>query len=724
MPLVLLLLVLQSTAVARSIDGVVVDPSGAPVAGATVRVLTGGESSIETVTGADGAFVLQPVSSALTAISVSAEGFAETIVRIGRAGAQRVRVVVQPRGIVEHVDVSANPDRLRVTTPASATMLDTDALASAPAWTLDDQLRAIPGFSLFRRSSSRVANPTTQGVTLRGLAASGASRTAVFADGAPLNDPFGGWVYWNRIPAASIDRIEVARGGSSDLHGSDALGGAIRITTSTNTAARIWADAGSNESARFSGYAGGARAAWDLFGAGELGTTDGFVIVAPESRGPIDVPASSEYASAFAGAGRSFAENARFDLRGSYFTEDRGNGTPFQTNATIIRQLSGNAAGLLLGGAWSLRAIAASQDYDQSFSAVAADRGSERPTSVQHVDTSSRGMALEWLRGGLRHGLLVSAAVRQVDAELLEGAAAAGAQRTMTAATQRTGAATIQVSMQPRDRVSLAAGARGEFWQSRLRDSDDGRGTLATLLPRASLAVRVTDTVSVRAAVHRAYRTPTVNELYRPFRVGNIVTRANASLNPEEAFGVEGAVLLRKGRTGARAVAFWTRLSDAVVNVTLESAPSGIVRQRQNAGRIRAAGLELEGDIRLRPSLSITGSVAYIDSIFTAGTGLAGLRVPQVPRWQASAGAHGVWRRAVLTLDWRFIGAQFDDDRNVFALDESSSINARAGWRLRPSLELFAAVENAFDQEQDVGRTPLRTVGLPRTARVGVRWRR
>src|SRR5687768_17877064 len=96
--------------------------------------------------------------------------------------------------------------------PAAVTTLHREVLDVAPAATLDDALRAVPGFSLFRRSSSRVANPTTQGVTLRGLAASGASRALVLADDVPLNDPFGGWVYWNRVPSAALSEVSVARG--------------------------------------------------------------------------------------------------------------------------------------------------------------------------------------------------------------------------------------------------------------------------------------------------------------------------------------------------------------------------------------------------------------------------------------------------------------------------------------------------------------------------------
>src|SRR6202043_127691 len=111
----------------------------------------------------------------------------------------------------------------------SVTILSAQDLDTTAAFGTDDILRQVPGFSLFRRTTSRAANPTTEGVSLRGRGASGASRALVLSDGFPLNDPFGGWVYWDRVPRASISSIEVASGGASHLYGSDALGGVINI---------------------------------------------------------------------------------------------------------------------------------------------------------------------------------------------------------------------------------------------------------------------------------------------------------------------------------------------------------------------------------------------------------------------------------------------------------------------------------------------------------------
>ena len=709
---------LQLTAPVRTVAGRVVDQSGLPVEGAIVSALSAEDRARQVVTALDGSFRFEGLSVGTVVLNAGAAGFTDTLFTV-QPDQSNVTIVLRPRGIAQTVVVSANPEGLRVNTPGSATVLDREMLATAPALTLDDQLRSTPGFSLFRRSSSRVANPTTQGVTLRGLAASGASRTVVLADGLPLNDPFGGWVYWDRLPAASIDRVEVARGGSSDLHGSDALGGAIRIQTANDQRIRFLADGGSDSTARISGYLGRTAGSWQLFGAGEIFTTDGFIIVAPESRGPIDVAADSDHRSAFAAA-RTAMHLTRLELRGGYFDEDRGNGTPFQINDTIIRHASLQASGEGLGGSWLARGFGSSQDYNQTFSAVSANRTSERPTSLQHVDTGSAGAMFEWQRNGERHAWLFNGNYRIVNADLFDGPPATGPVL-LTPARQQLGAAVVQASFTPGERWTIGAGVRGEVWQSSLRDGPTSQ-TLVGVFPRASVAWRVNETLSLLGAVNDAYRTPTINELFRPFAAGNTITQANPALVPEEAFGVEGSALVRSGRAVARATAFWTRLTDAIVNVTLESSPTLIVRQRQNAGEIGAAGVELEGDVRVGSHIQLTGSAAFIDSTFVEGAGLDGLRVPQVPRWQASAGVIGTWRYTSASVDWRFIGQQFDDDRNQFSLDPSNMVNARIGWRPRMNIEIFAALENAFDQEQDVGRTPIRTIGLPRTARAGIRW--
>src|SRR5947209_12908813 len=130
----------------------------------------------------------------------------------------------------DSITVTATRTETRLAdTPSSVVILNRDAINNSAATTIDDTLRQVPGFTLFRRSGSRSANPTSQGVSLRGIGASGASRAVVLDDGVPLNDPFGGWVYWGRVPRAALDRVEVLRGGASDLYGSAAMGGVVQF---------------------------------------------------------------------------------------------------------------------------------------------------------------------------------------------------------------------------------------------------------------------------------------------------------------------------------------------------------------------------------------------------------------------------------------------------------------------------------------------------------------
>src|SRR3989441_8119348 len=137
--------------------------------------------------------------------------------------------------------------------PASVTVLTRDDIQHSASQTVDDLLRQVPGFSLFRRSSSLVTHPTTQGLSLRGIGPSGTSRALVLVDGVTANDPFGGWVYWGRIPMLGIEQIEVVRGGGSSAWGNYALGGVVQILTRRPTERALFFDAsyGTRETMNF-----------------------------------------------------------------------------------------------------------------------------------------------------------------------------------------------------------------------------------------------------------------------------------------------------------------------------------------------------------------------------------------------------------------------------------------------------------------------------------------
>ena len=711
---------------AATVSGTVVDASGAPVPGAAVTVLVGGQERRATTDGA-GSFHVAELPDGEARVRATAPGFADMIVTL-TSGAS-ARLVLQPAPLVDAVTVTASRGAERLATAASTTVVTSAELLNAAAGSLDDALRNTPGFSLFRRSSSRVSNPTTQGVTLRGVSGSGASRTMVLADGLPLNDAFGSWVYWNKVPQAAIERVEIVRGATGDLYGADAMGGVVQVLTFVpgRTRLRATADIGTNDTTRISAFGGLQRGGWHGEASGEWLRTDGVVTIAPEARGIVDVRADSDYATGFIGGGYN-PGSWHASARASLYAEERGNGTPLQVNDTEWRQVSGEAGGAAAGGAWLARAAGGKQEYFQTFSAVVASRASERLTTEQTTPSSFANASAQWTGGIGRVSLLLGAEGKHTSSRIDEirySLTNVPSGPFVSGGSEANASAFVRVGATPIDALTLVVGLRVDAWRSEPRDEALPTHSSVFASPRISAAYRVSDPLSFHASAYLASRTPTLNELHRGFRVGNVVTNPNPRLDPERLQGAEAGVLFTRAMVSARVTGFWNRLSDAITNVTILTTPTQITRERQNTDTVRAAGLEVEADVRPHRYWIIGGLVAYTRSNFTsapAQPALEGNRVPQVPEYQLGATVtYTDPRLFTAAMQIRVLGNQFDDDLNEFELDGFGVVDISASKEVRRGLQAFVAIENLFDTEYDVGRTPIRTIGWPRSVRAGAR---
>lgn len=727
---VLLFLTLFSLALAPAasaqsgitVSGVVLDSSGAPVPGAT---LTAG--GITATTGGDGMFSLT-LPPGVTAMTATAKGFASSTINL-TGNNPEMRVVLQPAPLESSVVVTATRGAEGLTTPASTTVISSAELLNSASGALDDALRSTPGFSLFRRSSSRVSNPTTQGVTLRGVSGSGSSRTLVLADGLPLNDPFGSWVYWNRVPEVAIDRVEIVRGATGDLYGADALGGVVQVLTFPpgRTRARVDVDGGSLSTRRFSGFGSTQKQGWYGEGAGEFLRTDGTQTVGAEVRGPVDIAANSDYNTGFFGGGYD-AGAWHAGVRANLYNEDRGNGTPLQVNTTTWKQVSGESGGAAAGGAWLARVSGGTQSFYQTFTAVNATRTSERLTTAQTTPSNFFNASGQWTRAFSSISFLAGAEGHRTKSTVEETRYALNGDASGpfdTTGTETGSAIFARASFQPESRLTVVAGGRGDFWQSTPADPTLPTHNANFFSPRVSAGIHLSDTASLHAAVYRSYRTPSLNELYRGFRVGNAVTNPNAALDPERLTGVEGGVLLTHGMVSTRVTVYTNQLDHAITNVTLSITPTLITRIRENTQTLRSTGVEAEAD--LHPSRRWTiGVVAVGTDAHYVKTPeqpqIQGDRVPEVPTFQLSGNLtysdpHG-FTGAVQS---RAFGSAYDDDLNQFLLNGYGVVDLSASQQLVHGTNVFVAVENLFNKDYDTGRTPIRTIGWPRTARVGVR---
>lgn len=735
------------------IEGTIVDQTGASVSDAEIE-LHGAMFEVVRRSSSDGRFVFEEVPVRAGSLRVRARGFASYQERWeASTSVLNIRIVLAPAPVEDEVTVRATRTETSLgETAASVRVLSTNDLDATAALTLDDGLRQVPGFNLFRRASSRTANPTAQGVSLRGTGASGASRALVLADGVPLNDPFGGWIYWGRIPRASVNRVEVLRGGASDLYGSAALGGVISIFT--HDAARnsptlsLQTSYGNAQTGDASVFASARwRENWNVSVAAEMFRTDGYIIVDEQERGRIDTPAASRRAGLEFTLGRNFGEHGRMFARASYFDESRANGTPLQTNSTIIRQfVLGGDWQTASAGAFSARVYGGTQGFDQSFSAVTQDRNSENLTRTQRVPVEFGGLTSQASRAfGARHTIVAGLDARVVRGRSDEQIFTAGRLASFVSAggRERTIGVFAQDIFRVTNRLILTGAARVDRWKN--DDAREETGSLSqngTIIfrrfpnrvetafsPRASLLYSLTDNVSVVAAVSRAFRAPTLNELYRSFRVGNVFTSANADLRAERATtGETGANLTAFGRRfSARGTLFWTEITRPIANVTLAETPQLITRQRQNLGRTRTRGFEFETQMRISQTWQISGGYLFADARvveFPANLALENLFIPQVARHQFTVQARYANPSFVnVSVQARSASAQFDDDQNRFRLKGFFTLDALVSRPLARGVEAFAAFENLTNARIEIGRTPVTTIGQPFSARVGVRLR-
>ena len=715
---------------AAPITGIVLDPSGSAVPDAVVRLEVGGTAINDMQTATDGRFAFPADVGRPARVIVTAAGFAPATVDVPDSAGE-LRISLEPAPFFEAVNVtSSRTDVPRADPTVTVTVIPASELLSSAAVSLDDALKMVPGFTLFRRTSSRVSNPTAQGVSLRGLGGTGASRSLVLANGIPLNDAFGGWVYWDKVPQAAIDRIEVQRGSGTDLYGADAVGGVVQILTVRpgRPLGRAVLEGGNMETGRVSIFGGSRSSGLVYSGGGQWFTTGGYIPVALEQdaglapRGPVDSKLASEHTSGLVTLGYQAANGWRADATGSVFDEDRDNGTPAQINSTASRSVSVDVSGGVRAGLLSLRGFGGTQNYVQTFSAVNATRTSEALNRVQRVPTEVIGFGAQWLQPLGRHALLVGAETRHIDGTTIETPITAqGLEQptTLAGGTQRLGSGFGQVTLNFSDRLTVVGAAQALHWHSTSANTGFDK-TLDSFNPRGSFTYQLTEVVAVRGSAYRGFRAPTLNEFYRGFRVGNTQTNPNEALLPERLKGGDGGLLVSYGVVSARVTGFWNILDDAITNVTLSSTPALITKQRANADKVRAAGFEFEGDVRLPSAFTVTLAAGIVRSRFTGTGSLSGNQVPAVPEFNLGIGARYVNAGWTASTQLRVTGAQFEDDQNAFVLRRATVVDVYAGRSIVRQLQAFVAVENLFDNEYDVGRTPILTTGLPRAVRAGV----
>jgi outer membrane receptor protein involved in Fe transport len=618
--------------------------------------------------------------------------------------------------------------------PASPTILTADQIDRTPfrlGHQADDLLRYVPGVQP-SNLSSRYNHPTAQAVSLRGL---GNRRALVLLDGVPLNDGFGGWINWGEVPD-NIARIEVVPGGGSNLYGTWAMGGVIQIFTEPPALGPRFRSASSagnlntyNQS--LTGQYGTDRIGFSL--GYRWYHTNGFIPVPADQRGSVDRTNDSRHENM---SGRmAIALNSRTTLTvsGNLFREDRTFGTPL---SLASRTIGSAAVGLdgktMRGDQLESKLFVQWQTFRNLTSQVTPGptvRLGEFQDRIQVIPSSDFGGMGQWtIPVSAQHRLVVGTDARAIvgqSEEQIFGAAGQSVGRSLAKGKQVGWGVFGEWIAAPTERVTVIPSFRWDWWKNfdGAVERETGavtvpRDNVVTVLnPKLAMQYRITDRIQVGASVYQAFRAPTLNELYRGFTFAGFSFLPNETLTPERSTGGEAKIetdLLPNRRLTVRVTGHYDEIKDQILFIS----EGPLTARRQNVGRTRTLGGEV--DLKFRPSefLSLTAGYAYADSAIKSFLGdktREGRRVPNVSRQQVVVGitlGHQDW--AELTIMGRYLSRQFADDLNTQPIADFVLLDASLQKRIGKAMRLFLDAENLTDRQYIATQTgPIKTLGAP-----------
>lgn len=640
----------------------------------------------------------------------------------------------------------------------SVVTIGRERLAVSPSNRLEEVLRDVPGFQLFRRSDARSANPTSQGATLRALGGNASSRALLILDGVPQTDPFGGWISWPAYDPRRLGQVRVIRGGGSGAAGPGALAGTIELESAGPDQLR----------GLVAGLAYGSRDSFDGFasagaplGAGFVALSaahasgSGFIPVAREQRGPADRSAPYRQTSAALRAVAPVADDVELQAAGLWFGDRRERGTALSDIAT-----DGADASLRLVGSgrwgWSALGYVQTRRFTNSFAALNAARTVATRTAEQYnVPSTGLGARFE-LRPPLgKAELRVGGDWRETEGvtrERFNFQSGAATRLREAGGRTRTAGLFAEAGWETGPWVVTAGGRIDRWWigEGRLQERLAAGAPLTDLrfparsgwepTARGGVAWRGGGGLTLRGAAYLGWRLPTLNELFRPFRVGRDATAANAGLDPERLRGAEAGVEWRPAPTARIGLTlFESRLSGGIANLTLGGGPGlfpgigfvaagGAYRQRRNVDAIVSRGVEVDGRVEAG-GWSLTAGYSYADArVEASGAALPlnGLRPAQTPRHSGAATLAWAPRTgASASVSARYVGDQFEDDLNRQRLPAAVTLDAALLWPVTERLALEARAENIADERvaAAIGADGIVERATPRTLWIGLRLR-
>lgn len=564
--------------------------------------------------------------------------------------------------------------------PLRTTVLNRSAFEQGSALNIGDVLKLTPGMVVREYGGGG----GIQMLSFRGM---GAEHTLVLVDGLPSNNIQTGVVDLRMLPFDAVESVEIIRGGSSALYGSNAVGGVINIRT--DAAARA-------PHVRFSG-------GWGPFGALQLSASasaalDGARLSAGvrRERGSGRFPVRMRSGAAVVEGLRLNSDHLLEQLfgRADFFIEGAGRGWLSVSATTVERGSPGPLTSLAAQGDGRLSdaAVVVSGSYESKlgskFLAVIAGSAQRADEEFQEASGPFRG------NNSYRNVTLAASPLIRYDGSPnwsirsgmdIDRASANG--NALPGAVHRTHAAWFATSELRTDTmgsfravVALLPAIRAESFSS----------SSPFINPQIGLDAHLDFgawELTLRSSVGSNFRVPTMNELHYAGAGGF----GNPDLVPEAAVNFDAGVGIDAdagGRISFDATLYAIRTLDRIV---WQPATSAFIWSPVNIAESESHGFELEASWTASSDhVEIRGSYAFIDARNTgSSSGLNpayGKQLPYVPLETASTSlqlripvSDGVFRRILARLEDQYIGERFTTEDNTSSLPGTHVLGASVG---------------------------------------------
>jgi outer membrane receptor protein involved in Fe transport len=618
--------------------------------------------------------------------------------------------------------------------PISATVIGQSEMEAVPPTFIDELLRAIPGVQM-NLSGGAATFTAGQRLSMRGL---GGQRALVLLDGVPLHDAYDGTIQWQKVPFDSLRQIEVIRGGAASLFGNFALGGTVNLLTRPVNDSVVRLDLASASSSTVRGAVTidhaisenlALRISHDRF------DSDGYLRV--PNPGPVDINGWNDSWTTAARADYQVTEATRGFVKANVSKVHLSQGTALAVDEIdIVDASAGVQHSLSASSLLSTRAFYRSQEEATASGSIIGARESEFLSQVSAIPSNAMGASLEW--STQRSGAIAFVSLG-IDVQRLEtrehrlsyNRNGSLRQEGFLTGSQQFAGLFAQASWRPSERLEVLTSARIDSYKS-YEGSDlivRGAQTIypeassTQFDPRVSFRYALAKGAALRGAAYRAFKAPTLRELYRSNQMGTSTALGNPFLEPETLVGAELGVDWSTDRVNTSVSLFRSDIEGLQSRAPVPGQPNTF--QFLNLGTSRSQGVEAMADVRFSPSWAVNLAYTYSDAIVVEdpNPALEGNLIPEVvPHIGSIALRYNGRDDTAVTARYRVLSRSYGEASNLTPSPGHRVLDLAVSRPIRAWIDAYASIENAFDENYFYVLSPtMSRSGQPRTFTLGIR---